>query len=151
MSPDKLSIGQLQSRLRKFAPRLKQLREEMSPLLAELRKRMNAQGQKGKGFGAWVDQNLPITRRTADLWADEFEGKRTSRNISKDVLVPTRRLSPDDPYPLSLAFSPERRQEFEEAALALDPEELEQVIFDAVTEAAHRKRKGKARKATAGR
>jgi hypothetical protein len=153
-SPDTLSVSQLKSALKHC---VRVTKERMAPLLYYLRQRLKKQGSRsGEGFGAWVSANLPFTRRTADLWANEWaeaKGLRTPtfRNISKSALVPSRRLSPDDPYPLSLSFSPDRRQEFEEAALALDPEELEQVIFDAVTEAAHRKRKGKARKAAAGR
>lgn len=53
-------------------------KEEMGPLLFWLRLKLRAQGSrndirdKDRGFGAWVEENLSISRRTADRWADDY-------------------------------------------------------------------------------
>ena len=52
--------------------------KEMGPLLYWLRAKLRAQGSRNdlheeeKGFGAWVEDNCEITRRTADRWADQY-------------------------------------------------------------------------------
>jgi hypothetical protein len=147
----RLNIAQLKSRLRRFTPRLKQLREEMSPLLAELRKRLAAPGRKGEGFGAWVEKNLPITRRTADNWADEYEGKRTSRNFSKGS-EPRGAARPGEErvYPLDFVVTDEEEQQLVDAVRVLGPKETKRIVFEALLEAASRKRHGKSRSAKAG-
>lgn len=53
-------------------------KKEMGQLLYWLREKLKAQGSRNdlrdddKGFGAWVEENIEISRRTADRWADEF-------------------------------------------------------------------------------
>jgi len=53
-------------------------KKDMGPLLYWLRVRLRAQGSRNdihdedRGFGAWVEDNLDISRRTADRWADEY-------------------------------------------------------------------------------
>jgi len=53
-------------------------KKEMGQLLYWLREKLRAQGSrndvhdKDRGFGAWVEENLDISRRTADRWADWF-------------------------------------------------------------------------------
>jgi hypothetical protein len=53
-------------------------KKEMGPLLFWLRVRLRAQGSRNdihdedRGFGAWVEENLDISRRTADRWANEY-------------------------------------------------------------------------------
>jgi hypothetical protein len=53
-------------------------KKEMGQLLYWLREKLKAQGirndlrQEDKGFGAWVEQTIEISRRTADRWADEY-------------------------------------------------------------------------------
>jgi hypothetical protein len=82
------SIEQLQAALLKF--NLKKTKAKMAPLLYELRMKMRAPGRKGKGFGLWCEENLTITRRTADLWADEWakaNNKPTFRKASKGLKV----------------------------------------------------------------
>jgi hypothetical protein len=50
----------------------------MAPLLYWLRVKLRAPGSrndihdKDRGFGAWVDEHLDISRATADRWADEY-------------------------------------------------------------------------------
>jgi len=149
-TPPNISDRELKSALKRFAPRLKELRTNMAPLLAELRKRMNAQGRKGEGFGAWVEKNLPITRRTADLWADEFEGKETSRNISKGS-GPRGLADPGEErvYPFSFVVTEKEEQQLIEAVDVLGAEETKRVICEALFEAA-RKKTATTRSARAG-
>jgi hypothetical protein len=72
------------------------VKKDMAPLLFWLRLKLRVQGSrndihdKDRGFGAWVDENLDITRRTADRWADKYgldnglmERKPTSGQSSK--------------------------------------------------------------------
>lgn len=53
-------------------------KKEMGQLLYWLREKLRAQGtrndihDKDRGFGAWVEENLDISRRTADRWADWY-------------------------------------------------------------------------------
>src|SRR6266700_3264442 len=53
-------------------------KKEMGPLLFWLRLKLRAQGSRNdiqnqdRGFGAWVDETLSISRRTADRWADDY-------------------------------------------------------------------------------
>jgi hypothetical protein len=67
-------------------------KKEMGQLLYWLREKLRAQGSRNdlreqdKGFGAWVEETIEISRRTADRWADEYglanglmKRKRTSR------------------------------------------------------------------------
>lgn len=53
-------------------------KKEMGQLLYLLREKLRAQGsrndlgERDKGFGAWVEQTIEISRRTADRWADDY-------------------------------------------------------------------------------
>jgi hypothetical protein len=53
-------------------------RADLAPLLYFLRERLRAQGARNdlanadRGFAAWVEENLDISRRTADRWCDWF-------------------------------------------------------------------------------
>lgn len=53
-------------------------KKDMAPLLYWLRVRLRAPGSrndihdKDRGFGAWVEDNLEISRATADRWADWY-------------------------------------------------------------------------------
>lgn len=125
----------------------------MAPLLYYLRQKLKKQGsRRGEGFGAWVAVNLPIARRTADLWANEWAVanglmKATSRKTSKSWAPASR--NEDDLYSIEFAFEPEERREFQRAAQVLGPIETQRVIYEAVTEAAKAK-KPKARRAASG-
>lgn len=52
-------------------------RKDMAPLLYWLRVKLRAPGSrndihdKDRGFGAWVEDNLDVSRATADRWADQ--------------------------------------------------------------------------------
>jgi hypothetical protein len=138
MDPAHLTESQLKSRLCQCA---KLTKERMAPLLYYLREKLKKQGsRKGKGFGAWVAANLPITRRTADLWANEYgvaHGlmKPTSRKISKSwVPGPPK---DDDLYTVELAFEPEERRAFTKATRILGAPKTQRVIYEAVLAAAN--------------
>lgn len=51
---------------------------ELAPLLYWLRERLRAQGARNdiadldRGFGAWVEEHLEFSRRTADRWCDWY-------------------------------------------------------------------------------
>ena len=53
-------------------------KQDLAPLLYHLRERLRAQGARNdlanadRGFAAWVEENLDISRRTADRWCDWF-------------------------------------------------------------------------------
>jgi hypothetical protein len=53
-------------------------KKEMGGLLYWLREKLRSQGsrndlrEKDKGFGAWVQKTIQISRRTADRWANEY-------------------------------------------------------------------------------
>jgi hypothetical protein len=53
-------------------------KKEMGQLLYWLREKLRAQGSRNdlrdqdKGFGAWVEETIEISRRTADRWANEY-------------------------------------------------------------------------------
>jgi len=54
-------------------------RADLAPLLYYLREQLRAQGarndlgiEKDRGFAAWVEENLDISRRTADRWCEWF-------------------------------------------------------------------------------
>jgi hypothetical protein len=65
---EKLSEQQLKEQLIAASLRhLEMAKKTMAPLLYWLRERLKKPGsRKGEGFQAWVDENLFITRRTAD-------------------------------------------------------------------------------------
>ena len=94
--PHTLTEQQLKSELKAaWKKHEKVAREEMGPLLYWLRDKLRAQGSrndihdKDRGFGAWVEDNLDISRRTADRWADDYAVKAglkaasTSGQVSK--------------------------------------------------------------------
>jgi hypothetical protein len=78
-------------------------KKDMAPLLFWLRLKLRAQGSrndiqdKDRGFGAWVEDNLDITRRTVDRWADKYgldnglmerkptSGQSSSREKSREI------------------------------------------------------------------
>ncbi len=87
--PETLSTQQLKTALRAACKKYEtSAKKEMSPLVYWLREKMRAQGSRNdihdrdRGFGAWVDEHLDISRRTADRWANEW-------GIAKGLMKPT--------------------------------------------------------------
>jgi hypothetical protein len=75
----KLDEGQLKEAIASEWKRCERFaKKEMGPLLYWLRENLRAQGSRNdirdqdKGFGAWVEETIEISRRTADRWADEY-------------------------------------------------------------------------------
>jgi hypothetical protein len=68
-------------------------KKDLAPMLYWLRDKLRAQGarndiqDKDRGFAAWCEENLDISRRTADRWCDwnavETRLKPTSGHVSK--------------------------------------------------------------------
>jgi len=112
-SLEKLSVTQLQTKLARAWKKYQRAAERtMAPLLYFLRKRVNAQGKKGAGFGVWVEDHLDISRRTADRWADtwaidkglmkERNRARTFRQLSKSK---RSKPNPDGKVQVPLSFT----------------------------------------------
>lgn len=92
-----LNEGELKAAIKSTWKKHERLaKKEMGPLLYWLREKLRAQGSRNelrdqdKGFGAWVQQTIEISRRTADRWADDYglangliKRKLTSRQMSK--------------------------------------------------------------------
>jgi hypothetical protein len=93
----KLDEGQLKAAIKSNWKKHERLaKKEMGPLLYWLREKLRAAGSRNdlrdrdNGFGAWVEENLDVVRRTADRWADEhglanglMERKSTFGQMSK--------------------------------------------------------------------
>jgi len=63
------------------------VKKDMAPLLFWLRLRLRVQGtrndihDKDRGFGAWIEENLDITRRTSDRGAPCGLGPKSGCNL----------------------------------------------------------------------
>jgi len=147
LSPDRLSRSQLEAALKQC---VRLTKDRMAPLLYYLREKEKKQGSRaGGGFGAWVEEHLPFTRRTADNWANEY-------GISKGLMKPPRKLTsrksskgseyddigrgkphPDGVVKVQFVLRTEERRDFEKAKATLDKRGvLARVIYDAVLSAA---------------
>src|SRR6266481_2621661 len=93
----KLNEAELKAAIKSAWKKYERLaKKEMGQLLYWLREKLKAQGIRNdlrdgdKGFGAWVEQTIEISRRTADRWADDYglanglmKRKSTSRQVTK--------------------------------------------------------------------
>jgi hypothetical protein len=93
----KLDEGQLKAAIEFAWKKCERLaKKEMGQLLYLLREKLRAQGSRNdlrdrdKGFGAWVEKTIEVSRRTADRWADSYglanglmKRKTTSRQVTK--------------------------------------------------------------------
>lgn len=92
---EKLDEAQLKAAIKSEWKKHERLaKKAMGPMLYWLRLRLRAQGSrndihdKDRGFGAWVEDNLDISRATADRWADEYgfaNGLKTPDSTSPHV------------------------------------------------------------------
>ena len=117
--------------------------KEMAPLLYHLRKKLKAQGKSGNGFGAWVEDNLIISRRTADRWADAHAVSRGLKKPPKSKKATFRQVSKspvtnaDSKGTVSLQFTLAEDEEEEFwAAMKILGDEATGIIRDAVISAA---------------
>jgi hypothetical protein len=152
MNPEKLSVTQLQSALVKWA-RLSA--KNAGPFLYYLREKLRKPGSRtGEGFAAWVAKYLPISSKTAGRWADDYavsqglKKPKTSGQKSRGS-VPAAKDRPAGFTFTSGWLTEDRRQEWNDAVDQLEEDEVQEIVFNAVTEAAA-KRKPKARSAAAG-
>jgi len=75
----KLNEDELKAAIKSAWKKLERIgKKEMGPLFYWLREKLRAQGSRNdlrdrdKGFGAWVEQTIEVSRRTADRWADDY-------------------------------------------------------------------------------
>jgi hypothetical protein len=148
---ESLSVAQLKEKLEKIWGKHEKLcRTQMAPLLYHLRLKLKAQGKSGAGFGAWVEDKLDISRRTADRWADEWAISRGLKKPSKRVkrgftMKPTSgQMSKSADGRLVVNFQMNLTEADNKAWLAalriLGPS-AQKVVFDAVVNAAHAPKK----------
>lgn len=149
-SLEKLNVSQLKATItRTWGKYQRAAQRTMGPLLYHLRKRLKAQGKSGAGFGAWVEDNVDISRRTADRWADDY-------GVSKGLMKPKKRKAPafsqlsksgeakpsvdgKVTVPLSFVLSENERDEFMDALKILG-DEATKVMYSAVIAAAGKKK-----------
>jgi len=137
-----MTVPQLKSRLIRLANRN---RTAMAPLLYQLREKIKEQGKKGKGFGAWCEDHLDISRRTADRWADEYARKRGLKTFGQMTKSrpkqSTRTADGKVTVQISFVATEEQRERFVEAMAILGPA-AEKLIFDTVIKAAKKRPHG---------
>ena len=142
---EKLNVNQLKAKItRTWGKYQRAAQRTMGPLLYHLRKKLKAQGKSGAGFGAWVEDNVDISRRTADRWADEWAiahglMKKPPKSATIRQLTKSK-PSVDGKVTMSVSFivDKQKQDEFVEAMEILG-EDAEAIIFKAVTEAAKKK------------
>ncbi len=103
MKAETLSISELKTKLQNIWRKHEKLcRESMGEYLYWLRKKMRAQGarndkkDKPEGFGIWCQENLHITRRTADQWANDWAVAHGLQKPSKKTLKTFGKTSKSD-------------------------------------------------------
>lgn len=141
---EKLSVAELKATLEKIWSKHEKLcHSKMAPLLYHLRLKLKAQGKSGAGFGAWVEDYLDISRRTADRWADQWaiskglmkpRRKSTFRHLSKSEKKASRDGLITVPY--SFTLPEEEADKFLEAVSILGDRATD-VVYAAVMSAAY--------------
>lgn len=145
----KLSVAELKEKLEKIWHKHEKLcRTQMAPLLYHLRLKLKAQGKTGAGFGAWVEDTLDISRRTADRWADEWAVAQGLKKPSKRAKPTFRQMSKSESNPadgkivvnFSMALTESENKAWLAALRILGPD-AQQVVFNAVLSAARAPKK----------
>jgi hypothetical protein len=144
-----LSVGELKVKLQSIWKTYERTcRPAMAPLLFHLRDKLKAQGKTGAGFGAWVEDTLDISRRTADRWADDWAVAQGLKKPSKRAKPTFRQMSKsgktaDGKVTIQLSFvvTEQEQEEFLEAMAILGPD-AERLIYDTVLAAAKRRPHG---------
>ena len=151
MKPENLSVAELKSKLQNIWRKHEKLcRASMGEHLYWLRKKMRAQGArndkkaKPEGFGAWCEENLHITRRTADNWADDWaiaEGlkkpsKKTAKTFRKDSKSDQGNAGDTVVVNYQMTLTDEENRVWLTALKALGAA-AQKVIFNAVLQAAN--------------
>jgi hypothetical protein len=149
-SLEKLSVHDLKAKItRTWGKYQRAAQRTMGPLLYHLRKKLKAQGKSGAGFGAWVEDNVDLSRRTADRWADAYAVSKGLMKPRKHKAPTFRQLSNSGEakpsvdgkvtVPLSFVLSENERDEFMNAVKILG-DEATKVIYSAVISAAAQKK-----------
>ena len=153
MKAENLSVAELKSKLQNIWSKHEKLcRESMGEYLYWLRKKMRAQGArndkkaKPEGFGAWCEENLHITRRTADKWADAWA---VSQGLKKPSKKQPKTFRPDSKSDKSnpvdggsmvvdyqMTLTPDENRAWLDALKVLGPA-AQKIVFNAVLSAAH--------------
>jgi hypothetical protein len=139
--PAKLSAAELAELERKIGEcwvrHQKATREEMAPLLYQLRRELNRQGNhQHTGFKAWVKKNLKgLSYSTINRWADSHRdaiaqgGKKpafTHLNKSRDEEPD----APDDAqYTITFTYTPEQRRLAEEVVRRIGPPKAGELFY----------------------
>jgi len=150
MDTEKLTTNQLKTELKKTWQRYSAMKEKMAPLLSELRKRLRAPGNRnGKGWAAWIDDgHIGICVRTANRWADEYEGKKptSGQKSGGDDEVPPL---PDGlaSFQVSFVLPEDEHNELMEAYKVLDEDEVPKIVRTAILKAANERRQNVQRQA----
>jgi hypothetical protein len=141
---NKLSVAELKAKLETiWSEHEKLCHEQMAPLLYNLRLKLKAQGKSGAGFGAWVEDYLDISRRTADRWADQWAMSKglmkqrktlTFRHLSKSKKKASRDGLITVPY--SFTLPEEEADKFLEAVSILGDRATD-IVYAAVMSAAY--------------
>lgn len=145
-----LSVGELKVKLQNIWRKHEKLcRTQMAPLLYNLRFKLKAQGKTGAGFGAWVEDTLDISRRTADRWADDWaiaQGLKKPSKCAKPKafrqMSKSAQSNPDGKVTVPLSFIlPEKEAEKFIAAMQLLGDKATSIIYDAILTAARSRKK----------
>jgi hypothetical protein len=144
-----LSVGELKVKLQSIWEKHERTcRTTMAPLLYHLRNKLKAQGKTGAGFGAWVEDTLDISRRTADRWADDWAVAQGLKKPSKRAKPTFRQVSKGESKPadgkvvvnFSMALTDSENKAWL-VALRVLGSTAQQVVFDAVLNAARAPKK----------
>lgn len=152
MKAENLSVAELKSKLQNIWRKHEKLcRASMGEHLYWLRKKMRAQGArndkkaKPEGFGAWCEENLHITRRTADNWADDWAIAEGLKKPSKKTAKTFRKDSKSDQgnpvdgsivVDYQMTLTPDENRAWLDALKVLGPA-AQKIVFNAVLSAAH--------------
>jgi transposase len=136
-----MSAEQLKAALVKVWKKHSQLKKEMAPLLSDLRKALRKQGsRKGEGWGAWVEAgHIGISLKTANRWANEYEGKTTSSQKSRSGLKARAAEAQVVAFiksPRPSWMTDEKKKQLDQAIEIVGDQRALQLFFDAVTQAA---------------
>jgi len=150
MKIEDLSVTELRTKLEKIWHKHEKLcRTEMAPLLYHLRLKLKSQGKTGAGFGVWCEDTLDISRRTADRWADEWAISQGLKKPSKKAKPTFRQMSKSGDgetadgkivVNFSMALTESENRTWLAALRILGPD-AQQVVFDAVLNAARAPKK----------
>jgi hypothetical protein len=147
---EKLNVNQLKATItRTWGKYQRAAQRTMGPLLYHLRKRLKAQGKSGAGFGAWVEDNVDLSRRTADRWADAYAVSKGLMKPKKHKALAFSQLSksPDEKptadgkiaMALQFVLTKQEHGEFMDALKVLGAEATP-IIYSAVIAAAGKKK-----------